>query len=113
MPTLVQVPDVQFVTVFSSQQQFRVKAVLYHIRRSPFGGNHGVVPEVPPEVVRQILGAALLLPWALQLKRLRIHQEDAARAIAASRTERATINAVGATMNRVWRCVACLFNELF
>ena len=70
-------------------------------------------PEVPPEVVGQILWAVVLLPRALQLKRVGIHQEDAAGTVAAGRTERAAIDAVGATMNGVWRCVARLFNELF
>ena len=113
VPALVQVPDVQLAAVLSRQQQLRVEAVLHHIRRAPFGGDHGVVPEVPPEIVSQILGAALLLPLALQLKRSGIHQEDAARTIATGRTERAAINAVGAAMNSVWRRVAGLLNELF
>ena len=80
--TLIQVPDVQFATVLSRKQQLRIEAILHHIRGAPFGGDHGVVPEVPPEVVSQILRTTLLLPGALKLKRIRIHQEDAARTIA-------------------------------
>src|ERR1700674_478740 len=69
--------------------------------------------EVPPKVIGQILWAAVLLPGSLQLKRVGIHQEDTARAVAAGRTEGATIDAVRATMNGVWRCVARLFNKFF
>jgi hypothetical protein len=36
------------------------------MRGAPFGGDHGVVPEMPPEVIRQILRAAVLFPLALQ-----------------------------------------------
>ncbi len=57
MAALVQIPDVQFVAVLSGQQQLRVDTVLHHVRRAPFGGDHGVVPEVPPEVIGQTLRA--------------------------------------------------------
>src|SRR6266700_2444365 len=110
---LIQVPDVQFASVLSRKQQLRVETALHHIRSAPFGGDHCVVPKVPPEIVSQVLGAALLLPWAFQLKRIRIHEEDAARTIATGRTEGAAINAIGATMNGMWRCVAGLLSELF
>ena len=109
---LVDVPDVQLVAVLARQQQLGVHAVLDHVRRAPFGGDHRVVPEVPPEVVGQLLRAAVLLPLALQLERLRIHQEDAARTVAGRRPERAPIHAVGTAMDRVGGGVAGLPDEL-
>src|ERR1700722_7051121 len=68
--------------------------------------------EVPPEVVSQILGAVAPFPRSLKLKCFCIYQEDAAGTVAAGRTERAAVDAVGATMNGVGRCVARLLNEL-
>jgi hypothetical protein len=108
---LVEVPDVQLVTVLAGEEQLGVDAVLHHVRRAPFGGDHGVVPEVPPEVVRQVLRPALLLPLPLQLERLGIHQEDAAGAVAAGRPERAPVHAVGTAVNRVRRRVSRLADE--
>src|ERR1700683_4812785 len=110
---LIQVPDVQPAAILSAKQQLRIEAVLHHVRCAPLGTDQGVVPKMPPEIVSQILRAALLLPWALQLKRVGIHQKNPAGAIAAGRTERAAINAVRATVDRVGRCVARLLDELF
>ena len=53
------------------QQQLGVNAVLHHVRRAPFGGNHGVVPQVPPEVVCQVLRSSIDLPFALELECIR------------------------------------------
>jgi hypothetical protein len=39
--------------------------------------------QVPPEVVCQLLWAAILFPLALQLKRVRVHRENATGAVSA------------------------------
>src|SRR5215472_14369600 len=101
MLTFIQIPDVQPVTVFSAKQQLRVEAALDHIRGAPFGGDQGIVTEVPPEIVCKILRAAVFLPRSLQLERIGIHQEDSAGTVAAGRPERAAIDGVRATMNGV------------
>src|SRR6516225_7363581 len=113
MTALVQVPDMNLVAVLASQQQLRVDAVFYHVRRAPFGGNHRVMSQVPPEVVCQLLWATILFPGTLQLKRVRVHQENATGAVSASRSECAPVNAVRSTMKRVGRRVASLLYELF
>src|SRR5690349_20260259 len=106
MASLVQVPDMNLVPVLAGQQQLRVNALFHHVGRAPFGGNHRVVSQMPPEVVRQLLGAAILLPLALQLERVRVHQENATGAVSASRSKRTSIDAVWSAMNRMGRGVA-------
>src|SRR5213594_665131 len=76
--TLGQVPDVQLMTVTALQQDFRVDAVLDHLRRAPLAGDHRVVAEVPPEVVGEILRAAVELPATANLEAVVIDDEDAA-----------------------------------
>src|SRR4051794_38091949 len=113
MATLVQIPDMNLVAVLSSQQQFGVGAVFHHVRRAPFGRNHRVVPQVPPEVVSQLLRATILFPRTLQLECVRIHQENAAGAVSASGSECASVNAIWSAMNCVRRGVSSLPDELF
>ncbi len=61
---LAQVPDVEGVTVLSAQQQLGIHAVLHHVRRAPFAGDHRVLAQVPGEVVGQVLRPAVPLPRA-------------------------------------------------
>jgi hypothetical protein len=110
---LVEIPDVEPVTVLAGQQQLRIDAVLHHVRRSPFRGDHRVVPQVPPEVVRELLRPALLLPRPFQIKRLGVHEKDAAGAVAARRAERAAVHTVRPAVNSMGRAVAGLLDELF
>src|SRR5258708_29280092 len=113
MASLVQVPDMNLVAVLAGQQQLRVDTVFHHVWRAPFGGNHRVVPQVPPEVVCQLLWATILFPLALQLERVRVHQENATGAVSASRPERTSIDEVCHAMNSVGRGVSGLLAELF
>src|SRR5437868_8956781 len=101
MTALVQVPDMNLVAVFAGQQQLRVDAVLHHVRSAPFGRDHRVVSEVPPKIVSQLLWAAILLPRSLQLKRVRVHQEDATGAVSVCRSECAPVDGVRSTMKRM------------
>src|SRR5580765_4716357 len=101
------------VAVLAGQQQLRVDTVFYHVRRAPFGRNHRVVSQLPPEVVSQLLWATILFPGALQVKRVRVHQEDATRAISASRPEGAPVDAVWSTMKCMRRRIAGLLYKLF
>src|SRR5215467_14736447 len=112
MTTLVQVPDMNLVTVLAGQQQLWIDAIFYHIRSAPFGRNHRVVSQVPPQIVSQLLWAAILFPRPLQLKRVRIHQENASRAVSASRSECAPVDGVRSTMKCMRRRVAGLLYEL-
>src|ERR1700759_1438954 len=113
MASLVQVPDVNLVAIPAGQQQLWVDAVLDHVRRAPFRGNHCVVAQVPPEVVGELLRAAILFPGALQFEGVSIHQKNATGAISAGRTECAAIDAIWSTVNGMRCAVAGLAGELF
>src|SRR5579862_6080540 len=113
MAALVQIPNMNLVTVLASQQQLRVKAIFHHVRSAPFGRNHRVVSEVPPEIVSELLWATILFPRPFQLKRVRVHQENASRAVSASRSESASVDVVRPAMKGVRRRVAGLLDELF
>ena len=64
--------------------------------------------EVPPEVVRELLGSAVLLPRALHVERLVVEQEDAAGRVALGVPERVHVDAVRAAVARVRAAVAGL-----
>src|ERR1700756_1465158 len=113
MTSLVQVPDMNLVAILAGQQQLRIGAVLDHVRRTPFRGDHGVVSEVPPEVVCELLRAAIMFPGPLQLEGVSVHQENATRAVSAGRSEGAPIDAVRSTVNGMRRRVASLAREFF
>ena len=80
--------------------------------RAPLAGDHHVVPEVPPEVVGQLLRSAILLPLARDVEALVIHQEDAAGAVAVRRAERADVDGVRAAVDGVRAAVAALRHQL-
>src|SRR5579862_3608418 len=113
MAALVQIPNMNLVTVLASQQQLRVDAIFHHVRSAPFRRDHRVVSEVPPEIVSQLLGATILFPRPFQLKGVRVHQENASGTVSASRTEGASVDRVRSTMKGVRRRVAGLLDELF
>ena len=60
----LQVPEVQPVTVLAAEQQLGDDAVLDHRRRAPLRGDGDVLRDVPPEVVGQVLVAAVGSPTA-------------------------------------------------
>ena len=99
---------VQRVAILAGEQQLRVEPVLHHVRRSPFAGDHHLLSEVPPEVVREVLRPPLALPRAAHLERLVIEHEDSAGPVAVRRAERVEVDAVGTAVHRVRRGVARL-----
>ena len=86
---LLEVPDVELVAVLVAEQQLADEAVLDHVRRAPLAGDDRVVVEVPPEVVGELLRAAVVLPGALDREVVVVEQEDAAGAVAVGVAERA------------------------
>jgi hypothetical protein len=76
-----QVPDVELMAVLA--EQIGIDATLDHVGRAPFAGNERVMPEVPPEVVGQILRTAVCFPVAFDGEILVVEHEDAARSVAA------------------------------
>ena len=58
----VQIPEVQPAAVFGAEQHLGNQAVLEGIGRAPLAGHHGVVTEMPPGVIGELLRAAIHLP---------------------------------------------------
>ena len=109
---LVEVPDVQLVAVLVAQQQLADQAVLDHVRRAPLGRDDRAEVEVPPEVVGQLLRAAVVLPRALDREVVVVEQEDAARAVALGVAERRDVDPVRPAVDRVRARVAGLGGDL-
>src|SRR5262249_46221281 len=109
---LGEVPEMQAVAVFAAEQNFRDETVLERIGRAPFACHHGVVAEMPPTVIAELLRAALDLPSAERLEGFVVHQEDSARRLAFRISQRRDIDAAGAAMGRVRTRVAGLFCDL-
>ena len=84
-----QVPDVQVVAVLVGEQQLGLDAALDHVRRAPLAGEQRVVADVPPDVVGQVLRAAVDLPAPARAEVVVVEQEHAARAVARRVAERA------------------------
>src|SRR5438046_7392365 len=94
------------MTVTALQQDVRVHAVLDHFRRAPLAGDHRVVAEVPPEIVCQILRAAVQLPATADLEGVVVDDEDAARAVTGRGPEGADVNPIGPAVAGMWPAVA-------
>src|SRR5262249_5936535 len=81
----------------------------------PFTGHHVVARQVPPEIIVQVLGSAIDLPAAEDVKRLAIHDEHARWAIGAilaAAAERADVDALWTAMDRVRPRVTGPFENL-
>src|ERR1041384_8839697 len=75
-----QVPDVEAMAVLLAEQQLRDHAALDHLRRAPLARQQGVVAEVPPEVVGEVLRPAIALPAAAAVEALAVGEEEIGRA---------------------------------
>src|ERR1700691_477213 len=109
--TLAQIPDMQGVAVAPLQKNFWVHAVFHHVRRSPLAGNHGVKPQMPPEVVGKELRPTVDFPFPQNLKAVRIHDENSTRPLSRSGAQRAAENSVRTAMHRVRPAVARTFSK--
>ena len=109
---LGQVPEMQLAAVFAAEQDFRDEAVLERVGRAPFAGDHGVVAEMPPGVIGELLRPAIDLPAAERLEALVVHHEDAARRLAVLVAERGHVDAARPAMHGVRARVAGLFGDL-
>src|SRR5678815_222280 len=103
-----QVPHMQRVAILAAEQQLGVHTVLYHVRCSPLAGDQGVMSEMPPEVVREILIAAILLPSPTDLEGFRIEGEDATGAVTAGRAKGVDENAIWSAVDGVRRGITGL-----
>ena len=97
----VQVPEVQPAAVLGAEQNLGNEAVLEGIGRAPLARHHGVVPEMPPGVIGEVLRAAIHLPLAQHVEGLVVHQEHAARSLALAVAERRDIDAFRSAVHGV------------
>src|SRR5262249_16986158 len=58
----VQIPEMQLPAVFGAEQNLGDEALLERIRRAPLARHHGVVAEMPPGVIGELLRAAIHFP---------------------------------------------------
>jgi hypothetical protein len=104
--TLAQIPDVQGMAVLSTKQQVWHRTVFDHFRRSPLTGNRDVVPEVPPEIIGEVLRSTIDFPSPQHVKAFMVEQEDSAGSIARGVAERADVDRVRPTVDGVRATVA-------
>lgn len=101
VPPPAQIPEVEPVAVLPLEQQVTPDTVLHHPWCAPLAGDHGVVPQVPPEVVVQVLVAPVDLPAAEHMEAVVVEDEDAAGPVAVGRAQRADVDAVRTAVYRV------------
>src|SRR5829696_10070252 len=106
MTPTAQIPDMKLMTIAALQEYLGVEPTFDHVRRAPLAGDHGVVTQMPPEVVGEVLRPPLDFPAPQGIKAFVVHDEDAARAISIGGTESTHINALRAEMDGVGAAVA-------
>src|SRR5580658_2290862 len=109
--TLLQIPHMQRVPVAALQKNLRIHAGFHHVWRSPLAGNHGVLAQMPPEIVSEILRPTVDFPFPQNLKAVRIHDENSARSLSRSGAKRAAVDSFRTAMHRVRPAVARTFSE--
>src|SRR4051812_48589546 len=113
MAPLLQVPEVQLVAVLTVEEQLGLHPALDHLWRAPLAADQRVVAEMPPEVVVQVLRAAVDLPPAEDVEGVVIEHEDAAGTAAVGGPESADVDAIRSAVDRVPIGVAGLRRDLF
>ena len=101
MPPVAQIPDMNRMTVLVSEEQLGHDAVLDHFRRTPFAGDGNFPAEMPPEIVRELLWAAIDFPSPEHVEAFVIEQENSARPVALWISNRADVNRIGPAMHRM------------
>src|SRR4051812_11620946 len=110
-----EIPEMDLMAVLVREQVFRNDAVLKLRRKAPLARHHVVARQVPPEIVVELLGAAVDFPAAEDIECLAVHDEDAWRSIGTilpAAAERADIDALRTTMDGVWPRIAGLSEDL-
>ena len=113
MPPFAHIPNVEMVSILTGKQFFRDETVFHHPGRPPLAGDHGVLGDVPPEVIGQRLRGTLFFPRSFDRKGLVVEGKDAAGTVAIGRAERVDIDVIRATVDGVRATVATLFVDLF
>src|SRR4029453_12794049 len=77
----------------------------------PLAGDHRVVTEVPPEVVRQLLRSTIFLPRSFDLECFGVEDEDATRAVAGRVAQRVDVDAIWPAVGGVRAAIAGLADD--
>jgi hypothetical protein len=75
------IPKMNPMTILVGEQIFRDDPVLELRWQPPLTCHHVIAWQVPPEIIVQVLGSAIDLPPAQDIKRLAVHDEHARWAI--------------------------------
>ena len=95
-------PEVHMVSELASEQVLGIQPILDHRRCRPLRCDHGVVLQMPPDVVRQELRSPVQLPRFDDLERVVVDQRDAAGTFGAvDATQRRHEDAAGSAVHRV------------
>src|SRR5436190_12987539 len=113
MASSAQVPNVHLMAVFAAEKQLRLQSTFDHVRRAPLAAQQRVETQMPPEIVMKKLRSAVHFPLAQNLERFTIEHENAARAVAIGRAERAHVNAFRTTVNRMWTRIISACENFF
>src|SRR4029434_10950704 len=97
-----QVPYMHPMAIFGLHQQIRLQTVFDHLRGAPFRADEGVMEQVPPEVVAQVLVTSIDIPFPKHVKAKVIEQENATRSVARWGPERADVDSLRAAMHGMW-----------
>ncbi len=101
-----EVPEMQATAISGAQQDLRNQPILEGIWRTPFARHEGVVAEMPPAIVGELLWAALNFPPPKRLETLLIQQKDPTRRATVGAAESRHVDAAGAAMHGVRARVA-------
>ena len=113
VPAPAQVPEMQCVPVLPAQQQLTDHAVLDHRRGAPLAGHHGVVSEVPPHVVGEVLRPTVDLPRTEHVERGVVEQRHPTRTVLpVAAAERGDVDAIRSTVDGVWPGVPGALGQL-
>jgi hypothetical protein len=111
-----QIPEVDLVAIFVAEQVFCNDPVLELRRQPPFGGNHIVSRQVPPEIIVLVLDTALDFVPSDNIESLAVHDENtrgAVRAILAAAAEGRDVNPFRSAMDRMRARVTGLLKDFF
>ncbi len=100
-----QIPHVQGVPVLACEEQVRIRAILHHIGGAPLAGDHGVVAQMPVEVIREVLRSAAFLPGPRDVEGLVVQDEDPTWPLAVWGAEGIHVDPVGPAVRGVGRAV--------
>src|SRR5215831_7811736 len=95
-----------------AEQDFGDQSVFERVRGAPFAGDQGIVAEVPPGIVGEVLLPAVDLPLAAYVERLVIHQEYSTRTLALAVSQGRDIDAFRPAVDRVRPGIASLVSDL-